>query len=139
MWPGNPSAITFSSAGFETVTKESPFYRVKGKKAEIVSDGQAFYPGRIFGSGRELLIAVQEHWLSLVDCEGARAQVRGISKEEGLFSIKDGRRSMAGHFLEQTWAEEVFFSTQTVIMVLIWGEGASVAGSCSMLIFLWLW
>ena len=70
-WQGNPSAITFSSAGFEGITKESHFYRVKRGKAEIVSDWQAFYIGVIFGSwaGGDFPIAVQ----SLVDCEGGES------------------------------------------------------------------
>lgn len=70
-WQGNPSAITFSSAGFEGITKESRFYRVKRGKAEIVSDWQAFYLGLIFGSwaGGDFPIALE----SLVDCEGGES------------------------------------------------------------------
>ena len=35
-------AVTFSFAGFEGISKDSQFYRVKKGKAEMVSDWQAF-------------------------------------------------------------------------------------------------
>ena len=53
----------------------------------------------------------------------AREQFRGISSEEGVFSVRDGRLSMAGCFLEQVWAEEVLFYSQIFMMALIWGRG----------------
>lgn len=53
----------------------------------------------------------------------AREQFRGISSEEGVFSVRDGRLSMAGCFLEQVWAEEVLLYSQIFMMALIWGRG----------------
>ena len=44
---------------------------------------------------------------------------RDISIEERLFSVKSGRLSVAGHFLEQVRVDGVCTCGQTVIMVLM--------------------
>lgn len=44
---------------------------------------------------------------------------RGIANKEGIFSVRDARHSMAGHFL-QMCTKEMLLGGQIVIMVLIW-------------------
>lgn len=61
--------------------------------------------------------------------------MRGVADEEGVFSVRDGRGSVAGHFLEQMWTREVPFCSQIVIWFLFGEGGTAEAGSFSVLIF----
>lgn len=56
------SAIPFNSVGFEGITEENQFYRVKEVKAESLS-GKSHHSIQVeFWKQGDFLIAVQEHW-----------------------------------------------------------------------------
>lgn len=65
----------------------------------------------------------------------ARAQFKSISNEEEVFSVRDGRLSVAGYFLEQIRPKEVHFLQSDCHNGSYLRHKAAVAGSsrCSFL------